>query len=81
MTEQEPIGRAHEQLHKLPGMRQHSEASRLNHREGLANRPLPNQPFRNRPLKAPRASHGHREQKVLVGWQNAIARFFSRGGR
>jgi hypothetical protein len=67
---------AHEQLHKLPGMPEHSEASRLNHRGGL-----PNRPFQNRSLKTPRTNHGHREPKVLVGWQNAIARFFSRGSK
>ena len=81
MAEQKPIGRAHEQLHKLPGMPEHGEASRLNNGAGLANRPLPNRPFRSRPLKVPRASDGHREPKVLVGWQNAFARFFSRGSR
>lgn len=76
MAEQAPSGRAHEQLHKLPGMPEHSEASRLNHRGGL-----PNRPFRNRPLKPPRINHGHREPKVLAGWQNGIARFFSRGSK
>jgi hypothetical protein len=68
--------RGHEQLHKLPGMPEHSEGTRLNRQGGLPNRPL-----RNRPLKSPRISHGHEEPKVLVGWQNAIARFLSRHGR
>jgi hypothetical protein len=72
VTERALIGRVHEQLHKLPGMPEHSEASRLNHRGGL-----PNRPFQNRPRKASR----DREPKVLVGWQNAIGRFFSRGSR
>ncbi len=76
MTRQALTGRAHEQLHKLPGMPEHSEASRLNHRGGL-----PNRPFRNRPLKSPRTNHGHKEPLVLAGWQNAIARFFSRRDR
>jgi hypothetical protein len=71
MTEQAHGGHAHEQLHKLPGMPEHSEASRLNHRGGLP----------NRPLKAPRINHGHREPKVLVGLQNAIARLFARGNK
>jgi hypothetical protein len=75
MTRQSIAARAHEQLHKLPGMPEHSEASRLNHRGGL-----PNRPFQNRPLKSPRTNHGHKEPRVLVGWQNAIARFLSRGG-
>jgi hypothetical protein len=76
MAKQALSTRAPEQLHKLPGMPEHSEASRLNHRGGL-----PNRPFQNRPRKAPRAGHGHREPKVLAGWQNAIARFFSRGSK
>jgi hypothetical protein len=39
---------------------------------------LPNRPLRNRRPKSPRTSHGHKEPKVLIGWQNAIARLFSR---
>jgi hypothetical protein len=76
MAGQGPTGRAHEQLHKLPGMPEHSEASRLNHRGGR-----PNRPFRNHSPETPRTNHGHREPQVLVGWQNAIARFFSRGSK
>lgn len=76
MTRRARTGRAHEKMHKLPGMPEHSEASRLNHRGGL-----PNRPFRNRPLKSPRVNHGHKPPTVLVGWQNAIARFFSRRDR
>ena len=72
MTKRPLAERAHERLHKLPGMPEHSGASRLNHRGGLSNRP-----FRNRPLKSPRLNHGHQEPTVLVGCQNAIARFFS----
>jgi hypothetical protein len=66
--------RAHEQLHKLPGMPEHSEGTRLNHRGGLPNRPLA-----NRPLQGPRTNHGYKEPRVLAGWQHAIARFFSQG--
>ena len=76
MTRRSLAERAHEQLHKLPGMPEHSEGTRLNHQGGL-----PNRPFRNRPLKSPRINHGHREPTVLVGWQNAIARFLSRQGK
>ena len=76
MTRQALTGRAHEQLHKLPGMPGHSRASRLNHRGGR-----PNRPSRNRSPKAPRTNHGHKEPTVLVGRQNAIARFFSRRDR
>ena len=76
MTRQALTGRVHEQLHKLPGMPEHSGTSRPNHRGGLSNRPV-----WNRPLKSPRINHGHKEPLVLVGWQNAIARFFSRRDR
>lgn len=76
MTRQALTGRVHEQLHKLPGLPEHSGASRLNHRGGLANRP-----FRNRPLKSPRINHGHKEPTVFVGCQNGIARSFSRRDR
>ena len=76
MTRQALTGRAHEQLHKLPGMPEHSEGPQLSRRGGLSNRPL-----RNRPLNRPRISHGHEEPQVLVSWQNAIARFLSRQGR
>jgi hypothetical protein len=76
MTRRSLAERAHEQLHKLPGMPEHSEGTRLDRHSGLPDRPL-----RNRPLKSPRNSHGHKEPRVLVGWQNAIARFLSRQGR
>ena len=68
MAERSFAERAHEGLHKLPGMPEHSEGARLNHQEGLP----------NRPLRSPRINHGRKEPRVLVGWQNAIARFFSR---
>jgi hypothetical protein len=69
MTKPSVTERAHAGLHKLPGMPDHSEAEHRNHRGG--------RPSRNHP----RAGHVHREPKVLVGWQNAIARFFSRGSK
>jgi hypothetical protein len=75
MTKRPLAERAHEQLHRLPGMPEHSEGPQLSRRGGLSNRPL-----RNRPLKSPRISHAHKEPKVLAGWQNAIARFLSRQG-
>jgi hypothetical protein len=71
MTRQSLTEHAHHRLHQLPCMPDHSESTRLNHREGL-----PNRPFRNRPLNSPRISR-HKEPKVLVGWQNAISRFLS----
>ena len=75
MTRRSLAQRAHEQLHQLPGVPEHSEGARLNHRGGLPNRPL-----RGRGLKKPRAVHRHGEPRVLVGWQNAIARFLTRLG-
>jgi hypothetical protein len=74
MTRRPLSERAHDLQHALPGMPEHSEAAGLNHQGGLPNRPL-----RNRPLKSPRPSPGSRQPKVLAGWQNAIARFLSRG--
>lgn len=86
MTERPLAERAHDRLHKLPGMPEHGERTRRNHQGGLPNRPLRNRPLRNRPLRnrsrqSPRINHGHQEPKVLVSWQNAIARFFSGGSR
>jgi hypothetical protein len=77
MTGQSIAERSHEYLHRLPGMPEHGASMRLNHRAGLPNRPLRNRSLRNRPLRSPRINHGYREPKVLVGWQNAIARFFA----
>jgi hypothetical protein len=76
MTRRPLVEGAHEQLHKLPGMPEHSAGTRTNHRGGRTNRPL-----RNRPLPSPRINHGQRAPKVLVGRQNAIARFLSRRDR
>jgi hypothetical protein len=76
MTERPLAERAHDRLHKLPGMPEHSEGTRHNHQGGRPNRPL-----RNRPLQSPRINHGHKEPQVLVSWQNAITRFFSGGSK
>ena len=75
MSKQTVSERLHDQMHALPGVPEHGEAERLNHRGG---RPV--RPFQNRPLKGAQIDHGreHREPRVLVGWQNAIARLFSR---
>jgi hypothetical protein len=51
MTRRSLAERAQEQLHKLPGMPEHTESTRLNHQEGRPNRPL-----RNRPLKRQRVT-------------------------
>jgi hypothetical protein len=65
-------------MHQIPGVPEHSEAEHLNHRRGLPNRRLKNRALQDR---GSRVSHDHREPKVLVGWQNAIARLFSHRGK
>jgi len=57
---------AHKAMHRIPGMPKHSEAKRLNSRGGLP----------NRPLRRAHTRHPNRKPKVLVGWQQKIARFF-----
>jgi hypothetical protein len=74
MTKQSIPQRMHEQMHELPGVPEHGRAGSLNQRPGLPNRPLQNRPLQNHTA---RSSRHHGEPKVLVGWQNAIARFFS----
>jgi hypothetical protein len=76
MTERSLTERAHDQMHKLPGIPAHAEAARPGHQGGR-----PNRPFRNRALQSRHTSHGHKEPRVLIGWQHAIARFLSRGSR
>ncbi|SFR92145.1 hypothetical protein SAMN04487846_0609 [Microbacterium sp. cf046] len=75
MTEHTVPQRLHEGMHRLPGVPSHSEAGTRNHRRGLPNRPL-----RGRSLKGAHGNHPRamKEARVLVGWQNAIARLFSR---
>ena len=74
MTRQSVPQRLHEQMHRLPGVPEHSDGERRHRRGGFANRPLQN--------RTPKGAHstGHRVMKaprVLVGWQNAIGRLFS----
>ena len=80
MTKQAVSQRMHEQMHQLPGVPEHSEAERLNHREGLPNRPAQNRSLRNRALQGAQINHPRpmKEPRVLVGWQNAIGRLFTR---
>jgi hypothetical protein len=78
MTKQSIPHRMHEQMHRLPGVPEHREAETLNQRSGAANRPLKNRPLQNHHA---RINQNRREPKVLVGWQNAIGRFFSRQER
>jgi hypothetical protein len=69
--------RLHEGMHRIPGVPAHSEAARVNHRGGLPHQSLQKRLVR----KNPRINHSHQEPKVLVGWQNAIARFVARGDK
>jgi hypothetical protein len=62
-------------MHQIPVVPEHSEAVRANHRGGLPQRSLQKRSLR----KNPRIDHGRKEPRVLVGWQNAIARFCARG--
>ncbi len=71
MTERSLTERAHDRLHRLPGMPEHSDVTHW------PNRPLRNRPLQNRPLKNPRTNHSHKEPKILITWQAAIAGFFS----
>lgn len=61
----------HEATHRVPGVPEHSKAERLNSRGGLPNRPL-----ENKPLQGDRSNHPNRKPRVLVNWQQKIARFF-----
>lgn len=74
MTDSSGAQRLHEQMHQLPGMPEHGEAASLNSRGGLPNRPAKHRPLQGRERRGNRI---HGEPKVLVGWQNAIGRFFS----
>jgi len=76
MTKQSVPERMHEQMHRLPGVPEHSEAQHLNHRAGRQNRSLQNRRLRHH---GARINRNHGEPMVLVGWQNAIGRFFGRG--
>ena len=67
---------AHEAMHKIPGMPEHGEASRLNSHKGNLHRPLQNRPFKNQLLQGVRINHPGREPKVLISWQKKVARFF-----
>lgn len=84
MTKLTLTERLHELMHELPGMPDHAEAQRLNHRGGLTGpRPaLRNRPFAHRSFQNA-SGHHEREHKprVLVGWQNAVAEFLARRGR
>jgi hypothetical protein len=66
----------HETMHRIPGVPEHTEAEHLNHRGGLPNRPYLNEPLENKPLPGIRRHHANREPKVLVSWQQKIAKFF-----
>jgi hypothetical protein len=75
MTTQSVPQRLHEQMHQLPGVPEHSEGEKLNHRGGLPNRPRQGRGPKSANINRP---HVAREPRVLVGWQSAIGRLFSR---
>jgi len=70
---------AHDAMHKIPGMPEHGEAEQLNSHGGLPHQPLQNRPFENKPLQSAHThfNHADRDPKVLVGWQQKIAKFFN----
>lgn len=88
MSKQSLPERLHEGMHRIPGMPAHSEAARNNHRShrgGLPHQSLQNRLSRKNPPINHNHNHSHdhshKEPRVLVGWQNAIARFFARGDK
>jgi len=70
--------RAHDAMHRLPGMPDHAQAGELNaHRHQRA---LPNRPLRNRPLQNPNGHH-QRPARLFPRWQAWIGRRFQQGQR
>jgi hypothetical protein len=80
MTKQSVPQRMHEQMHQLPGVPEHDEAERLNHRGGLPNRRLQDRSPQSRPLKVAQINHPRpmNRPRMLVRWQNTIGRLFTR---
>jgi hypothetical protein len=62
---------AHKAMHRIPGVPEHGQAKHLNSHRGLPNRSL-----KNRSLQGVRLNHPNREPKVLIGWQQRVAKFF-----
>jgi hypothetical protein len=70
--------RAHDAMHRLPGMPDHDSAGELNtHRHQRA---LPNRPLRNRPSQNPNGHH-QRAARLFPRWQAWIGRRFQQGQR
>jgi len=74
--------RAHDAMHRLPGMPDHATAGELNARQHrpLRNRPLSNRAVRNRPLRN-RAGHHDRPARLFAGWQAWLGTRFRQGQR
>jgi hypothetical protein len=77
VSKQSLLERLHEGMHRIPSVPEHNEAARVNHRGDLPHRSLQKRSLR----RNPRIDHRRREPKALIGWQNAIARFFARGDK
>jgi len=84
--------RAHDAMHRLPGMPDHATAGELNARQHrpLRNRPLSNRAVRNRPLRnravrnrplRNRAGHHDRPARLFAGWQAWLGTRFRQGQR
>jgi hypothetical protein len=74
---------AHDAMHRLPGMPDHTRAGELNARQDqrpLRNRPLRNRPLGNLPAHNPGGRHG-RPPRLLAGWQAWIGQRFRSGQR
>ena len=70
------LKQTHEAMHQIQGMPEHGDAEHLNNRDGLPNRPLQDHTLQNNGHQGAQINHPVRKPKVLVGWQNKIARFF-----
>jgi len=69
---------AHDAMHRLPGMPDHSRKAQLNahqHQRALRNRPL-----RHRPLQSAHSHHG-RPPRLFPGWQAWLGQRFRQSQR
>lgn len=76
MTKKSIKEHVHEATHLIPGVPDHSRAVHLNGRRGLQNRP-----FQNKVVHSPHGNHPIRKKRVLVSWQQKVAKFFGAEGR
>jgi len=74
------VSTLHDATHHVPGIPEHQNRAHGHHGEALQNRPAQNRPLQNLGAhvnQAARARH-NKPPRVLVGWQNWIARLFTR---